>query len=1059
MKKTIQTLLILLYIFTVTNALDGQIIYVAQGANGDGSSWANATGNLTAALNSAAPGTQIWVREGTYYPTTCTVCGFAQRDERFTIPSGVKLFGSFAGTETSIGQRDIAAHPAYLSGDIDQDGTPANNSFTVVYTFNVSTMTEVDGFIITGGNASETNYPIGTPQSSGGGWYNTGATNGFVSSPLVRNCRFENNFAWGYGGAMINDGSFTGSAISDYINCIFKNNLSGTGGGAVYNNGSFSGYCSPKFTNCIFENNECEGSDGGAVFNIGSEQGTCNPVFTSCEFKNNTASHDGGAVYNFGKNGNCSPVFTSCSFENNSADQGGAIYNDGTFDGFSGPTLTGCSFSANTSTKGDGGAMYNSGFLGTCNPVIIGCEFENNISEFAGGAIFNNGVEGICNPAFTNCRFTNNQSITYGGAMYNQGHIGNASPTIANCIFAENLALSAGAIYNLGADGGNANASITNCIFYKNNANVGGAVYANAGEDTSGISSPTITNCIFWENTANDIGDVFRIINGTPTISYSLVDQPDCDALYNGNGGVLNCLNGMIYGEDPLFENASNGDFHLMSGSPAIDAGSNAAASQFNVDLDNVPRVYNGTVDLGPYEYGSMATGAPLIILHPISQEVCQGSGVELMVSATGTPPLSYQWYKDDEELNGATSDTYTIGSAELSDEGNYHCLVTNGEGQTVISQTAFLSIVELLPVGLSISALEETICAGESATLSAQVTNGGASPAFQWFVNGMAFGPDAATIILDAPNDGDTFTCQVTSSESCVINPVVFSNAVTIHVENTVVAALTIAPDEAMPCEGATVTFTATPENGGASPSFQWSVNGTPAGNNSPLFSYIPQDGDAVQCTLTSSKPCVQTMTVSSDVFLLGVQPVVLPVVSIGPPIDTTLCAGVPVSFTATIENGGNAPAYEWQINGVATGTTDPVFTTTQLNDGDEVTCQLFSSLNCTTQNPVLSNAITVAVDSCMVNNTQQTGPHPSVRLYPHPAHGNVFVEISGISAIFTTRLLNTRGELLQPDYELHPKGSFEKQALNLTGLPQGIYYFQIITDSTIVTKRIVVY
>ncbi|MEO1260438.1 MAG: immunoglobulin domain-containing protein [Bacteroidota bacterium] len=1036
------------------------IKYVAEGATGTGTSWADASGDLQAAINEAVSGEEIWVKEGSYYPTSCSACEFADKDVSFNLAEGVKIYGGFAGTESSVDERNISEHPTYLSGDIDRDGTLENNSYTVVYADNVDYLTVLNGFIITGGNAHDANYPTGSRQNSGGAFFINGATNESDFGPFIQKCRFENNYAWGFGGAVFNDAGFTGYVNAVFIDCSFNNNSSRSGGGAVYNNGVFDGYCVPTFYKCFFENNNCTDLDGGAIFNTGSENGACYPKFEKCEFKNNIAGHDGGAVYSFGKNGNSTPHFLSCIFENNQADQGGALYNDGTFDGSSLAKIEACIFKNNLSTLGDGGAIYDSGFLGTCRSAITYTLFEKNQSTLAGGAIFNNGVEGVCSPDIYNCRFIENEAVSFGGAIYNQGRLGNASPTINNCVFAENKALSAGAIYNLGSGQGNANPLITNCTFYKNNANVGGAVYANAGEDTSGISSPTIANCIFWKNTANDIGDIFRIINGTPTISYSLVDKNDCADLYNGNGGFLDCLDGMVFNEDPLFVDTADHDFHLVDGSPAIDVGSNAAADDAGIlyDLDYMPRIYNGTVDLGAFEHGSTHDGSPIIVEQPEGQALCEGSSISLSVEVVGVPPFDYQWYRGPDLISGVNGNTLTIDSVSQQDEGYYRCLISNDDGGA-FSHAAYLEVQSPEPVSLTISVSKDTICEGEEITLTAQPVNGGDDPVYQWFINGNAFGGNIESFNIDALNDGDEFSCEITSSATCITNQTAVSNTVTIHVENNVMAALIVAPDEEVPCEGQTVTFTATPENGGSSPSYQWSVNGNLAGDDSSVFQYVPQQNDEVYCSMISSKTCVEMAVVSSDTLRMEVVPNKTPTIGITPSVDSTICVGDTISFASEFEHGGNPPVFDWLVNGASIGENGMGFTTSGLSDGDVVVCRFTSSLTCLTENPVLSNEVTVSVDSCVVNDQEQFERPSAIVLYPNPTDGRIFVEISNISGNFTTCLLNTHGQTLMSNYEDHPIGSLVKQEINLADLPQGIYYFQIITDGTITTKRIVVY
>jgi predicted outer membrane repeat protein len=1042
-------------------SLNAQVVYVAQNGTGNGSSWATAAGNLKNVLDNAAPGTQIWVKQGTYRPTSCTACVFNDRNQYFQIPSGVKLYGGFAGTESAVNQRNIGTHPTYLSGDIDNDGTLANNAFTIIFTHNVNVETVVDGFFITGGNADQAGAGLGTPPSSGAGWFNLGSTNNSSSHPSISNCIFSNNYAWGYGAGMFNDGSFTGSCNPRLTNCTFSNNISSNGGGALYCSGNFEGQSSPVLVNCLFENNQCELSDGGALFFLGSEDGVSNPELINCSFYGNFAFNDGGAMYNFGKGGVCSPQVTACTFENNEAIGGGAIYNDGTFSGFCGAVFNNCSFKQNHSYNGDGGAIYNSGYQGTCNTEMLNCLFEANNSKFAGGAMFNNGVEGVCNPLITNCRFVKNTADTYGGAMYNQGKTGNASPQLTNCIFSENSALSAGAIYNLGADDGNANALITNCTFYSNHANIGGAVYCNAGEGGTGTASPTVNNCIFWQNVANNEGDVFRIIWGTPTISYSLVDKANCGALYNGNGGSVNCGQGLIFNQNPQFVSPASGNFHLMANSPAIDHGSNSALGQTNVsiDLDSLPRIFNGTVDMGVYEFGTTAGSAPAITQNPLDQAVCQGGTATFSVSASGSQPLVFQWLKNGNEMPGEINEVLTVSNASASDAANYSCKVTNAANQSVTSNAAALTVNPPSQVSVALTASQQEICAGEEVTFTAVPAHGGSAPAYQWFKNGSPVGAAGPQYITSNISNGDSFSCQLTSSETCILNPTAVSNSVSIDVENVLTASLSIAAAQGVICEGQAALFTTSPVNGGNSPSFTWLLNGSPAGTGSPSFTLnAPQSGDLIQCLMTSSKTCVAVNPVQSNILAIDVTPNATATIAIQPSIDSTFCLGTTVVFNAIFEHEGNSPVFQWLINGDDANNNSPTFTTNGLMDGDEVICSLTSSEICLLENPVVSNAVVVSVDSCAtLADGGQIADEVSLFVYPNPTDGKFFVNISKSTGKFALRLLNTTGQCVLTTIENHPVIPFKRE-LDLSNFPKGIYYLQIISNWYTQTEKIVV-
>ena len=104
-----QIFTLILFVFSL--GAHAQTVFVKQGATGlnNGTSWANAYTSLDAALSIGATGQSIWVAAGTYKPS------LPAPNNSFTLFSGVNLYGGFAGNETSITQRNIAANPTIFS--------------------------------------------------------------------------------------------------------------------------------------------------------------------------------------------------------------------------------------------------------------------------------------------------------------------------------------------------------------------------------------------------------------------------------------------------------------------------------------------------------------------------------------------------------------------------------------------------------------------------------------------------------------------------------------------------------------------------------------------------------------------------------------------------------------------------------------------------------------------------------------------------------------------------------------------------------------------------------
>ena len=167
--------------------------------------------------------------------------------------------------------------------------------------------------------------------------------------------------------------------------------------------------------------------------------------------------------------------------------------------------------------------------------------------------------------------------------------------------------------------------------------------------------------------------------------------------------------------------------------------------------------------------------------------------------------------------------------------------------------------------------------------------------------------------------------------------------------------------------CTGTPVTFTATPANGGSLPSYQWKVNGTGAGPDSPVYAYIPLNGDIVSCVLTSSNTvCTSNNPAMSNPLYMVILSNTIVDVTIAAS-DNPQCAGLPVTFTATPTNGGSAPSYQWKVNGNSVGTNSPIYTYNPAS-GDQVLCFLTSNIDCPTGNPATSNTITMNVPSSPV-------------------------------------------------------------------------------------------
>ena len=265
----------------------------------------------------------------------------------------------------------------------------------------------------------------------------------------------------------------------------------------------------------------------------------------------------------------------------------------------------------NGNVSGDGGGIWcESSSAVVSNCVLSGNSAGNNGGGAAGGTL-------------NNCLITNNWTWNGGGAF---------SSTLNRCTLTGNSALYGGGteactannctlVANGASYGGGANDSdLNNCLVVSNGVNATGA----------GAFDSTLNNCTVWGNTASD-----------------------------GTGGIEGCVahNCIIFGndpanyrwgsldycctDDPLLIDPLGGDFHLQSNSPCINQGNDAYVDS-TTDLDGNPRIFDGTVDVGAYEF---QTPVPLqAVIHPDSTNAIFGYPLNLTGSTLGGIGTTNSW-------------------------------------------------------------------------------------------------------------------------------------------------------------------------------------------------------------------------------------------------------------------------------------------------------------------------------------------------------------------------------------------------------------------------------
>ena len=329
----------------------------AQGT-GNGTSWANASSNIQAMIDtvSARGGGQVWIAGGTYSITTT-----------LTMKDSVNIYGSFAGNETKIADRLKSgteawefANPTVLDGlnarlVLDQPSDFAKETVFDGLTITKGLSNNGGGGVCMLGNAVLTNSVICNNVNISTGRAGGGIRN---SAGKVSHCLVRGNTAYAGGGIFLTDGGIVSHCtVSDNTSTSY------TGGGGIYiSNGTVS--------HCIISNNTVSCSSGtpkgGGIIVYGTSFTVSDCVIENNRvLVNNVRGGEGGGVHG--------GTLIRCVIKGNSAGEGGGLYNS---------NAKNCLIINNTATNG-GGYYATSNTYSTTN-----CTYYGNTATTSGGGVY-----------------------------------------------------------------------------------------------------------------------------------------------------------------------------------------------------------------------------------------------------------------------------------------------------------------------------------------------------------------------------------------------------------------------------------------------------------------------------------------------------------------------------------------------------------------------------------------------------------------------------------------------------------------------------------------------
>ncbi|NMM49184.1 fibronectin type III domain-containing protein [Marinigracilibium pacificum] len=472
--------------------------------------------------------------------------------------------------------------------------------------------------------------------------------------------------------------------------------------------------------------------------------------------------------------------------------------------------------------------------------------------------------------------------------------------------------------------------------------------------------------------TAGTYDVVVRDGNGCIASEQAIINEPTALVIDNITTVDAGCTTGSegeinisVSGGTPTYDYSIDGGNNFIPGNPSF-TGLTAGTYDIVVrDANGCTVTSTATIDPG----ANITVGNIIPV-----DESCDGNAdgsIELQTINGGTPPYTFS------TDGGVTYPFNAPGSTgDILTAGTYSIFVRDASGCFVDLGTQTINTTPRVTPEITISADQNPSCIGSTINFTATINNAGVDPDIAWFVNGAEVQVDkSGTYSGTTLNDNDIVSAEVRvtdASFTCVTSTVVTSNDITVDYQNNLVASVNLTVNPAPSCDGEPVTLTAIPSNGGANPTFEWSVNGVvQVGEVSETFvSSTLSDGDDVEVVMTADPAftCV-TGSPASASTTINIAPVENLTVDITAD-QNNICESGTINFTSLINGGGTNPTYQWLIDGnPITGETNDSFVLSGLASGTyDVSLRVTSSNPCANGSPAVSAPVSITISPELV-------------------------------------------------------------------------------------------